>query len=289
MTCTLKNQQLSVVISSKGAEIISVKRGECEYIWQTDPEFWMGQTPLLFPICGRLFGGKYTYKNKDYEMNIHGFARASEFDVLSVSDDSAVFSLKSSEATLSQYPFEFEFIVSYTLNGSSLSSTVKIKNTGSDVLPATFGAHPGFNVPLDNGSFEDWYLEFSEDCTPNELVFSSTCFNTGKKKAFELKDARILPLKHSLFDVDAVFMDRIAPAVTLKSALSQRSVTLRYPQFSYLGIWHKPRTQAPYVCIEPWCGLPSFDGQIDDMSTKSDMFHIPCGKEKSLSYSIEFN
>ena len=84
-------------------------------------------------------------------------------------------------------------------------------------------------------------------------------------------------------------MDRIAPAVTLKSDKSERSVTMSYEGMPYLGIWHKPRTQAPYVCIEPWCGLPSFDGQIDDMSKKSDMFHILPNKEKAISYSIEFN
>lgn len=289
MIYTLKNNQLTVQISSKGAEIVSAKRGACEYVWQTDPEYWMGQTPLLFPICGRLFGGKYTYEGKEYEMNLHGFARASEFETVSVSDSSVVFSLKANETTLAQYPFDFELVVSYTLDGSKVSSTATVKNTGDKILPATFGAHPGFNVPLDNGSFEDWYLEFSEDCTPDELVFSDTCFNTGKKKAYELKDGRILPLRHELFNIDAIFMDRIAPAVTLKSDKSERSVTMSYEGMPYLGIWHKPRTQAPYVCIEPWCGLPSFDGQIDDMSKKSDMFHILPNKEKAISYSIEFN
>ncbi len=289
MLYTIKNDKLTVMIDSFGAQIMSVKGGDCEYVWQGDPEFWAGRTPILFPICGRLFAGKYTFEGKEYEMNIHGFARNMTFDVVSATDTEIVFSLASNQETLSLYPFDFKLTVSYVLDGNKITSDVVITNTGDKLLPATFGAHPGFNVPLDNGSFEDWYIEFGEDCTPNELLFSDTCFNTGKKRTFELVDSRKLPLRHSLFDIDAIFMDRIAPSATLKSDKSDRSVTLNYSQMPYLGVWHKPRTQAPYVCIEPWCGLPSFDGQIDDMATKNDMFHILPSKEKQIRYEMIFN
>ena len=288
MIYTLKNNLLTVEISTLGAQIMSVKKDGCEYIWQGNPEFWASRTPLLFPVCGRFFGGKYTYEGKEYQMNLHGFVRNLEMNVVSANNTEIVFSLCQNEETLAIYPFDFEFIVSYVLDNDKISSHVEIRNTGDKVLPATFGAHPGFNVPLDEGSFEDYYLEFGEDCTPNELVFSDTCFNTGKKRAMELKDGNKLPLSHSLFDIDAIFMDRIAPEVTLKSDKSKRSVTMRYPQMPYLGIWHKPRTSAPYVCIEPWCGLPSFDGQVDDMSTKCDMFHILPNRCKKISYEIIF-
>ena len=289
MLYTIKNDKLSVVIDGFGAQITSVKGGNCEYVWQGDPEFWSGHAPILFPICGRLFAGKYTYEGKEYEMNLHGFARKTNFEVISWADKEVVFSLSSNQETRVQYPFDFNLTVSYVLNGSKITSDVIISNTGDKLLPATFGAHPGFNVPLDNGSFEDWYVEFGEDCTPNRLLLSDTCFNTGKKCAVELVDSRKLLLQHSLFDADAIFMDRVAPSVTLKSDKSERSVTLSYPQMPYLGLWHTPRTQAPYVCIEPWCGLPSFDGQIDDIVTRSDMFHILPKKQKMIRYEMIFN
>ena len=288
MIYTLKNNILTVEIDSFGAQIMSVKRGNCEYIWQGDPEYWTGRTPILFPICGRLFGGKYTCEGKEYEMNLHGFARNSELEVISANDTEIVFGLCENETTLAMYPFAFNLTVAYRLEGDKVSSHIEIKNTGDKLLPATFGAHPGFNVPLDGGNFEDYYLEFCEDCTPDELMFSDTCFNTGLKKAYPLKDSKILPLRHSLFNVDAIFMDRIAPSATLKSDKSERYVTMKYAGMPYLGIWHKPRSEAPYVCIEPWCGLPSFDGRVDDMATKSDMFHIEAGKSKTVTYEIIF-
>lgn len=290
MLYILKNDQLSVTISSRGAETVSIKcAGDCEYIWQGDEKYWTGQSPLLFPICGRLFGGKYTYLGKEYSMIHHGFARRSEFEAVSVSDTCAVLRLRANEETFAEYPFDFEFTVTYTLNGARLDCKHEIKNTGKDILPAVFGAHPGFNVPLCGESdFSDWYLEFGEECSPDELVFSETCFNTGYKKALPLVNGKILPLRHSLFDIDGVFMSRMASSVTLKSDKCDRYVRLEYADMPYLGIWHAPRSDAPYVCIEPWCGLPAFDGKVDDMATKNDMFRIPAGSSKTVGYSMIF-
>ena len=289
MIYTLKNDKLTVKIDTLGAQIISVKADNCEYIWQGDAKYWAGHAPILFPICGRLAEGKYTIDGKEYEMNLHGFARKTEFAVENTTDTEVVFSIEASDATRAQYPFDFKLTVSYALDGNKLSSSVIISNLSDKVMPATFGAHPGFNVPLDTGCFEDWYVEFSEECTPNRLVISDKGLCTGKKYALELTEGKKIDLCHSLFDTDGIFMDKIPHSVTLTSALSARSVTLNFPDMSYLGIWHASKTDAPYVCIEPWCGLPAFDSQIDDLYTKHDMFHIPPNTEKNLSYNIIFN
>ena len=289
MNYTIKNDQLTVTLSTYGAEVVSVKDTEgCEYMWQGDEKYWNGQAPLLFPICGRFYQTKYTYSGKEYSMGTHGFARTSEFSLVSINEKSATFVLTANDETRAQYPFDFEFTVTYTLDGAKLDCTHVIKNIGDCVLPATFGAHPGFNVPLDNGSFDDWYLEFSEECSPDELVLSTTCFNTGYKRALPLENSKKLALKHSLFDIDAIFMSNMAKSVTLKSDLSKRNVRLEYDDMSYLGIWHKPQSDAPYVCIEPWCGLPSFDGKIDDLSTKNDMFRLEKESEKTIRYAMIF-
>ena len=61
----LQNEELKVQIKELGAEVQSVitKEGR-ECTWQGDPTFWKGRGPHLFPICGRLTDGKYTYKGK---------------------------------------------------------------------------------------------------------------------------------------------------------------------------------------------------------------------------------
>ena len=65
MLYTLKNDNLVATIDDLGAQIISVKRADLEYIWYGNAEFWAGHAPILFPICGRLFEGKYTFEGKD--------------------------------------------------------------------------------------------------------------------------------------------------------------------------------------------------------------------------------
>ncbi len=289
-TFVLKNEELVVTFSTHGAEMISVKRGDCEYIWQGDPTYWKGKAPMLFPICGRLYGGKYTYGGTVFELPNHGFMRNSEFRMVDIADDCISFALEANAATREVYPFEFSLTVTHLLQGSCVFTQVTVQNnSATETLPATFGAHPGFNVPLDGkGSFDDYYVEFGEVCSPDEIVQTENGFLTGHRRAYPLIDGKRIPLRHSLFDIDSTFLSRVAGSVTLKSNLTDRSVTLTYPDMPYLGIWHAPRTDAPYLCIEPWCGLPAFDGITDNIATKADMFRIPPANEKSIAFSIAF-
>ena len=289
MVYTLKNENLTVLISDKGAELISVKGTDgCEYIWQGDAKYWAGQAPLMFPICGRLFGGKYTLGGKDYEMTIHGFARRSVFTVTESSDELIRFTLSDSEETRAVYPFSFTLTVEYRLVGNQILSGISVINNGEEIMPFTLGLHPGFNVPLGEGSFEDFYIEFTEPCSPDHIKMSDTCFLTGKNEAFYLEDGKRLDLCHSLFDNDAIFLARNSHEIVLKSDKYDRYVRFTAEGFPYVGFWHAPKSDAPYVCIEPWCGLPSYDGEIDDLSKKRDMFRLGAGEKKDLAYSLIF-
>ena len=126
MTHTLKNDLISVTLSTFGAEMISAKRGDCEYVWQGDPAFWRGQAPLLFPICGRFFEQTYTYRGKSYHLGTHGFVRSSKFTLASANDTEAVFVLESNDETRANYPFDFVLTVTYRLEGSRLTTTANI-------------------------------------------------------------------------------------------------------------------------------------------------------------------
>ena len=66
----LKNDELAVKISSRGAEIRSVLDNETgrEYMWQADPAFWGWTSPVLFPIVGNVAYDKFRYAGKTYEM-----------------------------------------------------------------------------------------------------------------------------------------------------------------------------------------------------------------------------
>ncbi|MDR3318430.1 MAG: aldose 1-epimerase family protein [Clostridiales bacterium] len=293
MIHTVKNDKLAVEIDEYGAELQSVRTADgAEYLWQGGPAYWTGRAPNLFPIVGRLTDGGYTYKGKTYFMGTHGFARKSAFWLVSktVSRDKTktaiVFELSDNDETQKEYPFEFVYRVTYVLDGNSLETVYEVLNAGRGELIFALGGHPGFNVPSGGGNFEDFYLEFSDVKTPREIVLSPACFITGETRPFELRGGKILDLKHGLFDNDAIVLIDAAKSVTLKSDKSARSVTVSYPGMKYLGLWHKPHSDAPYVCIEPWTSLPSYDKAADDLETKRDMIRLAPGKTYANGFTV---
>ena len=286
----IQNEHLEVLINDLGAELYSIKSKKtgAEYLWQGDKKYWQDRSPNLFPICGRLFGGKYYYKGAEYKMDIHGFSRVSTFSQNKTGEQEIEFTLKSTEQTKKCYPFDFVFKVKYSLTDTTLKTQYVIENIGDKDLYFSFGAHPGFNVPFnDSGNFEDYYLEFS-DTALEKLMFSKTCFNTGKTEFFALEDKKLF-LKHSLFDNDAIFVKSKNDNVKLKSNKSINSIEISYSDMTCLGLWHMPKTDAPYVCIEPWHGLPSTDGVVDNLETKLDMIVLAKNKIYENFYTIKIS
>ncbi|MBQ9086653.1 MAG: aldose 1-epimerase family protein [Clostridia bacterium] len=279
---TVQNEFLTVTVSDRGAEIQSIQDATgCEYIWQAQaPGLWEDHALILFPICGRLWDGYCTHGEGKYFMECHGFAQFMTFSAEKRSENELCMILRGTEETRRMYPFDFELIINYRLDKNQLSCTASVKNTGEETMPFAFGLHPGFNLPLDDTDFSDWYLEFSEACQPEEILVTEEGFLTGETVVRPLEQDRILPLSHKLFDINSPLFRQISREVSMRSHKSARSVTLTFPDFPYLGIWHDERTEAPYLCIEPWYGMPSQDGQVDSLETKSDMIALAPGEEK---------
>ena len=285
----IENDKIKIEVTDVGAELASLvlKADGTEYLWQRDATYWASSASNLFPICGRLTEGKYTYQGNTYEMILHGFARHKEMQVIAQTENTLVFELKADAESLAQYPFAFVLQIGYELSGNTVTQTFTVKNEDDKVMYFAVGGHPGFNVPLTEGeTFEDYYVEF--DCVKpaKKLVMSPTCYFTGELVDFPMEDGKRIPLKHSLFDNDAIFLADMCKGVTLKSHKCDKEVHLAYPQMQYLGFWHKPKTEAPYICIEPWYSTPAFDCKIDDLETKNQMIALPSGETYTNSFTI---
>lgn len=289
MIYTLKNDKLTVGISDVGAQVASaVSPDGCEYIWQADPAFWGKHGPVLFPICSSLFEGKYTYEGKTYEMGKHGFAKLMAFAGEQTSDTSVTLTLTDSDETRAVYPFSFKLSVTYTLTGDTLDCAVSIKNTGDKVMPATFGGHPGFSLPLGGeGDFSDYSLTFSAPCDLKSVVFDKDFYDSGERAPYPLEEGVRMPLSHELFAVDGIFLAGMASAVTLSSPKASHAVTVSYGDAPYLGIWSSAN-RGKFLCIEPWWGMASRAG-VRDIMEKGDMFHLGAGEVKSLSMAMRFH
>ncbi len=277
MNLSIQNPFLQVTVDTLGAQMRSVQGADgCEYLWQGDPKYWAEQAPVLFPFIGRLQDGKYQADGKVYSMSLHGFAAKKEFAVLAHTADTLVLSIS---APVENYPWDFCFEITYRLDGRVLSVENRVTNRGDRTMHFALGGHPGFRVPLDDGEdFRDCYLEFDRPCDPERILFTSdTVLVSGQTAHYPLEGGKVLPLHHGLFDTDAIILQNMAPAVSLKSRRSSRQVTVSYPKMPYLGFWHWPKTDAPYVCIEPWSSLPGRAGVTEDISCRSDFVHLDAG------------
>ncbi len=286
---TIQNECLTVQIKEKGAELCSIKdKSGHEYLWQGDVKYWRDQAPNLFPYIARLTEGKYTFEGQTYNMDIHGFAKVSEFEAEQAGADKIVFTIRDTEATKAQYPFAFVFAVTYALEGNSLSVTYSVKNQDDKVMYFGVGGHPGFCVPMEKGlDFADYYLEFDEKTPAKRVGFSEDCFITGKDELFELEDGVRLPMHHDMFDDDAIVLFGMAKGVTLKSDRGSKAIHVTYPDMAYLGFWHRPKTDAPYICIEPWSSLPSRKNVIEDLATQPSLLSLNQGDEYRSTIQIE--
>lgn len=285
---TIGNGQIKVQLNELGAALTSVLDMEGnEHLWQGDANYWTGQAPNLFPYIGRLTDGRYYLNGQTYCMGIHGFARNMVFNASLQSKSSILFSLKYSEETYRVYPFMFEFLVHYEVEGNEIRITYMVRNEGNETMYFAVGGHPGFRVPFMDGTvFEDYYLEFSQECKPVRVCFSENCMLTDERRLFPLEDDCRLPLKHSLFDEDAIVLQNMARQVRLRCTKHDKYVQVSFPEMPYLGLWHKPKTDAPYVCIEPWSSLPSREGIVEDFSKQPDLITLLPGKEYTSRITI---
>lgn len=272
---SIKNDQLELVIRSLGAEIISMKDKEGnEYIWQADPEYWDGQAPNLFPFIGRMTDKKYTLDGKSYEVDLHGFAKDTEFEVNQLSETEILFFMSDSEETYKHYPYKFQFGVKYRLLGANLQMEYMIRNLDEKEMYYAVGAHPGFNVPFEKDTaFEDYYFEFADCDDLKRVIFSEDGF-VLREDDYELRENKYLDLRHNIFDDEAIVLRNMSKAVTLTSKNGKKAIQVAYPRMDHVGFWHWPKKDAPYVCVEPWSSLPARKGQIEDLATQPGLLKL---------------
>ncbi len=291
MIYAISNQNLQVKINSLGAELFSIKSAKTgiEYLWQGSPNVWTGRAPVLFPICGRLFEGKYTLNDKEYFMNTHGFARTSEFSLLSQTENEISLVLRHDENTLKAYPFEFEFIINFKLEQNKLIVSKEVKNLSDNVMPFSIGAHPGFNAPFNSGeSMQDYYVEFLPKGNYHTARFTANGFDSGETFPLNIEDEKYFYIKDDIFITnDSVFVPSPPTSMTLKSKKSQNYVKVYAENMAYMGLWKPVGNGANLICIEPWLGFPEKEGKVCDFMTKNHMIKLGAKESFNTEYYIE--
>lgn len=287
MDYTISNAYISVTAASQGAELQSILGADgTQYLWQGDPAYWAERSPVLFPWIGRLTEGCYRLDGELRRMRIHGIALYERFHCVERTDRRMAFELTDSPDTYESYPRHFSFRVEYALRDNTLEITYRVENRDEKPLYFGVGGHPGFRVPLDPGrAFTDYRLRFTDRTEALRVGFTESCFLNGQDRPYPLEQGTVIPLRHELFDQDAVVLKNMGREVTLE-ADGGHSVTVSYPQMPYLGIWHAPKTDAPYVCVEPWSSLPAWQDQIPVLEEDPNLIRLLPGETYSNLWTV---
>ena len=215
----LENEFLKVSLHTMGAELQSVvnKASNLEYMWQAEPTVWARHSPVLFPIVGRLKDDTYNYNGKEYKMGQHGFARNKAFQVIAQTPTMVSFQLSEDEETLAIYPFKFSLTLSYILNEQELTLQYEVKNTDTQSIYFSIGAHPGFRLPLfDNEQYEDYFISFNQAEKAESYLIDGGLISNQTKAVFI--NTNQLNLNKEIFLQDAlVFKNLHANTITLRS------------------------------------------------------------------------
>ncbi|SEG30107.1 aldose 1-epimerase family protein [Flavobacterium urumqiense] len=279
MKTVIKNTFLTATINSFGAELCSLKNKENkEYIWAGNSDFWGKHSPILFPIVGTLKNNSFHHNAKEYNLSRHGFAREMEFKLIDKKEDSATFSLQSTEETLRVYPFQFELQIIYTLDNYNLSIEYKVINKGNSKMPFSIGAHPAFALP---GYFKDYSIQFDKEESLKYYLLENDLISNQTKK-LETQEGQI-PLTYELFKNDAlIFKTLKSKSLTI---LENRNPFLRvnFNDFPSLGIWTK--MNAPFLCIEPWFGYSDTNENSGNLFEKEGIQVL----EENATFRSEFS
>lgn len=283
MIVNLKNKDTTMAISTLGAEPQSLIFEGREYIWQGDKAYWFRRAPLLFPMIGPTKDNKIMAKGKLYDMPGNGFARDTEFTLLSKEADKATFVLEDSPETREKYyPYGFKLTVTYTLleNGYTASATIEAKED----LYYTYGWHPAFSLDI-NGKGCDLNT-YTVSFSANEHLNKKTAVNNRFVYTENFLNGDSLDLSRELTDFGAIVLDGVkSEEVTLTSSEGEHGVTATMGNMDTLTVWTCAPQHGQYVCIEP---MVSFGDAQRPLEIEQMEETKPLRKGESVNYTNTF-
>ncbi|MDB9303377.1 aldose epimerase [Nodularia spumigena] len=255
-TITLQEQQYKTYIltdESAGSQIEVVpERGGIITRWRiqeqeifyldterfTHPDLSVrGGNPILFPICGNLPDNTYTHNGQQYTLKQHGFARELPWEVTEQKTEdkaSLTLVLNSNEQTKAVYPFDFQLIFTYELQGNTLAIRQEYKNLSSTPMPFSAGFHPYFLTGGDKNQ-----LEFQ---IPSQQYQDQ---NTKEIHSFDGN------FDFNRDEIDIAFKDLTSQSATVIDRSRQLKLSLDYePIYSHLVFWTVKGKD--FYCLEPW-------------------------------------
>jgi len=218
-----------------------------------------GGNPILFPFCARTFdrGKIHHWQSPDDQqrpMPMHGFARQGNFSLDRIDDQGFRAVLQPTLDDRANYPFDYEFSVSYRFEAHALTCEFSLKNLGSTPIPWSAGHHFYFTVPWTDGLARDDYV-----------LVRPACRTVRQDGVGALIAGPKLPSSTPLYHpalVDTIHVEladhrfRFGP-VDGSEYVDVTIGTDPQPKPERAMVTWTADPAAPFYCVEPWMGPPN--------------------------------
>ena len=274
MIYTIENDVLSLSVNGDGGSMTSLvykPTGE-ERLWQGDEKWWKGQDVVIFPIVGH--AGGFTAKGKSCALRSHGIIRYVALELRKKSDHSLTLGFRSDSATHENYPYEFDFEISYELYNNSVRVSYFVRSL-SGKMPFYVGGHPGMKAPGGRARIE-FEREEQPLCYPLD---SDVAVPVGKVKGFTLDKAFFA--EHKTYQLGSLSGGAIY-------AFTDDGYRYAYKSDCPLFAFWSNEKGGDYVCVEPWWGTNDYPSAPREITLKPFMnFDDGTGKRFSYTLSVE--
>ncbi len=284
----MENDRLIVEATEMGAELTRIydKEKQAEILWEADPVYWKRHSPVLFPNVGKTYRNVMLINGTHYPTSQHGFARDSRFKCICEKDDKLSFLLTSGEESKEVYPFDFELIITYTLDGGSVRVGWEVHNPGEDAMYFTIGGHPAFRFSGMDEKKTDYILKFPGKESLDYILIDPAEAAADPDRVHRLElDGGCCPVTEEMFENDALIFDHgQIGEVWLCHRDGTPYVGMKCEGFPNFGIWSVK--DAPFVCLEPWMGRCDNVGFDREIAEKPHINSVKPGESFKKDYTI---
>ncbi len=291
MMIRMEHEGAEMKIALKGAELLEYRgKDGRDRLWSGDKTVWGRVSPVLFPAIGAVKDGGATIAGKKYAIPRHGFARDMMFEVTEQGDDFVTLTAHENEESRKVYPFSFALSVMHRFLRDGFETRFIVENHSDRVMPFLLGGHPGFVCPMNSGErFEDYIVRFEKAETGEcSLCTSQEHLVSGTEIVPLGEDQRTLRLNHADFDrLDTyIFAGLNSRRVDLVHQATGHGIRFSF-DMDVLAIWSMPFKNAPYVCIEPWQGMPAHADESGRFEDKPYHVELGIGQAYTCGYKME--
>lgn len=142
---------------------------------------------------------------------------------------------------------------------------------------------------MEDEGLDDYQLKFTP--APNEEVMEYGLENALVHEKGVRNQLHDITMQPELFAKDAMIYNHI-DRIELVSAKSDRGVEVTFTDFPFVGIWSKYNEDnnsiAPFVCIEPWCGIADMHDTTGDFKEKFGVNRLEAGEVFKKAYMMKF-